>query len=270
MRFGCCVPIDEAEIIQKNGYDYLELPTITTIQPLIDEARFAEIKTKVGSLGIVPEAFNILLREDLRVVGPQVDRRALEEYVETVFRRARELGGQIVVFGGKGEARSIPEDFSPRVAREQLLEFVWLLAKHAAEHGLIVAIEPLNREETNIINTIEEALSIAKEIDRKEIRILVDAYHAAKEDDLGMVEKAGEYLAHVHVADSNRLPPGYGTFDFSSFFAALRHAGYKGRASVECVFTDLAKESQEAIRFLKGVESESHSEAREGPGRRVP
>lgn len=270
MRFGCCVPISQAEIIQKNGYDYLELPTITTLQPLIDEVQFAEIKGKVDSLAIVPEAFNVFLREDLRVVGPQVDIESLGEYAETVFRRARELRGQIVVFGGKGVARSTPEGFSPGVAREQLLEFVWLLAERAAEYGLIVAIEPLNREETNLINTIEEAISIAKEIDRKEIRIHVDAYHAAKENDLSMVEKAGEYLAHVHVADSDRLPPSYGNFDFSSFFTALRRAGYEGRISVECVFTDLAKESEQAIRFLREVEGESRIETKKGARRRFP
>lgn len=191
MRFGCCVAVDEAEIVQEKRCDYVELPVITSLQPLIDEGEFGTIKAEVGSVDILPEAFNIFLREDLRVVGPRVDRGALQEYVESVFRRAKELGGQIVGVGGKGVARSVPQGFPLEVARDQLLEFVWLLAERAADHGLTVAIEPLNRAETNLTNTVEEALSIVKEIDRQEIRILVDAYHAAKEGDLEMVEKAG-------------------------------------------------------------------------------
>lgn len=65
----------------------------------------------------------------------------------------------------------------------------------------------------------------------------------------------------MHVADGGRIPPGYGNFDFSQFFAVLRHAGYEGRVSVECLFTDLARESEEALCFLREVEGESHSEA---------
>ena len=93
-------------------------------------------------------------------------------------------------------------------------------------------------------------------------RLLLTAYHTAKENDLSMVEEAGAHLAHVQVAGSNRLPPGYGSFDFPGFFAPVHGAGYKGRVSVECVFADLAKGTGEALRFLKEVEGESHSKAK--------
>ena len=90
--------------------------------------------------------------------------------------RATELDGEIIVFGSGG-ARHVPEGFSRKRAHDQILEFLEAAANYARRHGLVIAIEPLNRSETNMINSIAEAVQFADELMQPEIQVLVDFYH---------------------------------------------------------------------------------------------
>ena len=61
----------------------------------------------------------------------------------------------------------------------------------------------------------------------------------------------GDYIHHVHVADTERKAPGTGEFDFDGFFGALKEAGYDGRISIECRWDDFDTEAPKALEFLK-------------------
>ena len=148
-------------------------------------------------------------------------RSRLDNYLATATERASELNGEIIVFGSGG-ARHVPDGFSRKRAHDQILEFLETAANYAREHGLVIAIEPLNRSETNVINSIAEAVQFADELRRPEVQVLVDFYHQMLEGEgFDEIVHAGERIAHVHVADTDRLYPGSGKYDYQLFARSL-------------------------------------------------
>lgn len=110
------------------------------------------------------------------------------------------------------------------------------LREVAGEYPTIkFALEPLNRYESALINTVEEALGLLAEINLPDIGLLFDTFHANIEERsfAESIRLAGKKIFHVHVADSNRFVPGYGHLDFTEVGAALREIDYQGFCCLE-------------------------------------
>ena len=80
--------------------------------------------------------------------------------MRTAMRRVMLIGAKVVVFGS-GKARLVPDDFARADAEAQLVDFLQLVAEETAEHDLTLAIEPLNRRESNILNSVAEGVVLA-------------------------------------------------------------------------------------------------------------
>ncbi len=146
---------------------------------------------------------------------------------------------------------------SPAEDRQVLLEALAPLAEHAAREGVWLAIEPINRYEDYMVNRLDQAVSLAEEVERElgvdSVRVCADLFHMnIEEDDLGKaITSTGRRLAHLHVDDSNRLQPGTGHLDFATAFEALHAIGYQGWAALECRLRgDPAQALPATTRFL--------------------
>ena len=234
------------------GCDFFEFG-VGMLCPESPKSLFEGFKDVLSNYSLRAECFNSFIPADLKVTGPNVDRDRLDNYLANATERAAELGGQIIVFGSGG-ARSVPEGFSRKRAHDQILEFLDAAANYAGQHGLVIAIEPLNRAETNMINSIAEAVQFADELGKPEVQVLVDFYHQMLEGEaFDEIVRAGERIVHVHVADTDRLYPGSGEYDYERFAKSLADAGYAKRVSVECNFRDFDKEVPQSIQFLHEV-----------------
>ena len=221
--------------------------------PESPKSLFEGFKDVLSDYSLRAECFNSFIPADLKVTGPDVDKVRLDNYLANATERAAELDGEIIVFGSGG-ARGVPEGFSRKRAHDQILEFLETAANYAGQHGLVIAIEPLNCAETNMINSIAEAVQFADELRRPEVQVLVDFYHQMLEDEaFDEIVRAGERIVHVHVADTDRLYPGSGRYDYGRFAKSLADAGYNKRVSVECNFRDFDKEVPQSIQFLHEV-----------------
>jgi sugar phosphate isomerase/epimerase len=188
----------------------------------------------------------------LKIVGPEADLERLTRYISRVARRAKPLDVRILGFGSGG-ARSVPDGFDRERAMQQLIEFSRVGARFAADSGVVMAMEPLNRPECNFINTVAEVHEIVRAVDSPAFRVLLDTYHLWRENEpLENVAAATPYIAHVHVADlENRTPPGEsGTSDYRPVFRLLKAAGYDALMSVEAKSFD-ADSGARSLRFLK-------------------
>jgi D-psicose/D-tagatose/L-ribulose 3-epimerase len=233
MRFGICAA-HEAAALAEAGYDYLEWSVRGTVGAF-DVGEYADLRRLVARLPIRPEAWNQLLPAELKVVGPEANHAALQDYVALAFPRIAELGGEVVVFGS-GDSRRVPDGYPPNRALAQFEEACRIAGDAAQRHGLIVAIEPLNRRETNLVNSVAETAEIARRVAHPAVRVLSDLYHVMVEgESFADTASAGPILAHVHVAAPDRqIPrPGHGEQELRDYFLALQSAGYDGRVSIE-------------------------------------
>lgn len=124
------------------------------------------------------------------------------------------------------------QEFQRKLFHEQLKQ----MAEIAKKAKCMVLVEPLNRYETHWVNRLEQAVAIVRRIRSDYVQIMADFFHMnIEEADIpAAIKKHGKYIAHVHLADSNRVLPGLGHTDFASGFAALKDVGYKGFMALEC------------------------------------
>jgi sugar phosphate isomerase/epimerase len=155
--------------------------------------------------------------------------------MSTVTKRAAMIGIDTLVFGSAG-ARNVPEDFDRANAWDQIAEFAHMSADLANKFKLTIVFEPLCAAESNIANSVAEAMKWVEAVHHPNFKCLVDSYHFWLEDEpLKNLEEAMPSIAHVHVADkAGRVAPGEsGKSDYAAFFRVLKRGGYDRRISVE-------------------------------------
>jgi sugar phosphate isomerase/epimerase len=235
------------------GYDYVELPMAEIMA--LDEPTFLQIIEMLGSAGIPCEACNNFFPRHMRLTGPDVDHDAIMDYVARAVQRASRLGAKIIVFGS-GPAKMSPPGFSITAAHQQLVAFLSEAAPIAAGAGITLAIEPLRREECNLINTFNEGCSLADAVGADNIKVLVDFFHSSSEseDPRHIAVLGAGRLAHVHFAkpEGRGFPADAGDIrGLHAFIKALETAGYSGRISIEAYSDSLAEDASVGLRFMR-------------------
>ena len=146
------------------------------------------------------------------------------------------------------------------VSREQVM--AWLrkalreCAEHAAPKKVRLAIEAINRYETDLIPTAATGLALCNELGMDNLGLLLDTFHMNIEEPslCQSIAQTGQKLFHFHAADSNRWYPGAGHVDFPAALAALRQIGYTGYVSGEMMpLPDPMTAAREMIHFLRGI-----------------
>jgi sugar phosphate isomerase/epimerase len=188
-------------------------------------------------------------------------RREAVEHMKHLLSGIAELGGTGAVtpaaFGLA--SKRLPPFEVPRTEEEDrrvLLDTLEELGEHAENEGTLVLLEPLNRYEDHMLNRVEQAVELCKAVGCPSIKVMGDLFHMnIEEDDLGdTIRRAEGHLAHVHLADSNRLQPGAGHTDFARTFAALRGIGFDGYMAMECgIRGDAEKVLPEVVRHLRSL-----------------
>lgn len=250
MRFGCCVPAQIAPLAAQMGYDYVEIP-VHDLSPEGPASAFAPTERAIAAAGIPALAFNYLVPPSLPIVGPSVDVDRLRRYVGVAAERAATLGGKVFVLGS-GPARRLPDGYSRTHGIEQFRAFARLTAEAADRHGMTVALEGINRTETNFLHSLEEAVEHAHAIGLTAVGVLADSYHMHMESEpfRHLLETDG-LLKHVQVCDAGRSYPGSRHLDLWGFFIYLTHLGYDGTVSVECRWNSFGAEGPQALEFVR-------------------
>lgn len=161
----------------------------------------------------------------------------------------------VPIFGGPRVPDLRPLSTPEQTERDLLLKLLEDLVQTAEKAGAHLLLEPLNRYETHFLRRLEQAAALCEALPHPNLKIMADFFHMSIEeaDIPAAIRAAGKHLAHVHLADSNRLLPGQGHTDFQSSFAALREIGYAGFMALECgVAGDPNMELPKAAEYLKG------------------
>jgi len=252
MEYGICGDPSIAEIAAGAGYDYIELHVQRDLMTEDDAGSFSLHVAHLRSLAVRASVANCFVPGRLKITGPEVDMSALESYVTMALSRAEQAGIDMIVFGSGG-ARRIPDGFDRNAAWQQLVDFGQMVSPIADRHGVTIVVEPLRRQECNVFNSIGECARYVREIDDTRVRLLVDAYHWAQEDDsYEDLVNALDLIKHAHIATyKSRRAPGMEACDFVPFFRALKEGGYDGSLSIESRWDDMQHEAARALDEMK-------------------
>jgi sugar phosphate isomerase/epimerase len=259
MRFGICTTVENSAAVQAAGADFVEEHVQNLLQAQLPDSEWPGL-TRVKKSTLPVPAANCLVPGDIKITGPTANLKQLQDYITIVLKRAQQVGIKILVVGSAA-ARNVPENFDRIRARRQILDFLAMAAPLAKSHGITFVAEPLSRSESNIIQTVSEAMGYVRDLNHPNFQCLVDSYHFWTNDDsLEDLKSAMKSIRHVHVADKQgRVAPGEsGTSDYRPFFRVLKEGGYEGVISVEAVgFTDYKNVAPRVIQFLKRQWSEA-------------
>ena len=251
-KIGLCTSVDNTDKIKAAGYDYVEEGVQKFLVPLEADEKFAPNLKKALAAPLPVYSYAGFLPGDLTCVGPEAKHDKILAYARTAFARAQQVGSTIIVFGS-GKARRVPEGFSVEAATAQFVELLKRMGPIAAEYGITIVIEPLNKKECNFINTVAEGTDIARRVNHPNICVLADIYHMALEEEgPESIVAAGPLLRHVHIAEKEgRARPGTAPYDFVPYFAALKQIGYSGGISFECRWKNMDEEMAPALAYVK-------------------
>lgn len=135
----------------------------------------------------------------------------------------------------------------------------------ADRSGVRLLIEPINRYETDYVNTVADALQTITRVGAPHVGLLADTFHMNIEEASidRALRDAGARLWHVHVADSNRRAPGLGHLDFPGIIATLKALGYDGYLSAEIIpHPDPSGAAEQAVTHLRAVLAAQHATSR--------
>ena len=164
---------------------------------------------------------------------------------QSVRERAKEFIRSMIDFGGPHGAPAIVGSMQGRwgdgVSKEQAI--VWLrealndLGEHARQYNVRLIYEPLNRYETNLVNTESAGVELMTSLQTDNVRLLADLFHMNIEEvNLADGLKAGgQWIGHIHFVDSNRRPAGCGQINYAPIVAALTEIDYSGYLSAEAL-----------------------------------
>ena len=139
-------------------------------------------------------------------------------------------------------------------AMEWLIEALRECSEAARPHGIRLALEPINRYETTLVNNAGQGLDLIERVGADNFGLLLDTFHMNIEESSieESIRRTGDRIFHFHVADSNRWYPGAGHLDFRSVFNTLFATGYAGFVSGEFMpVPDAVTGAQKAIEYLR-------------------
>lgn len=174
------------------------------------------------------------------------ERAAAVQYGQDGIDFASAVGAPIMIVLPAPAGRTAPhgnpgneEEWSAAYKTEwsNAVSSVRQIAAYAKSRGVVLAVEPINRYETFLLTTVDEALRFVDDVGADNVKLNVDTFHMnIDEADLAAaIRKAGDRLVHMHAADSNRQAPGRGHTDFNAIFKALYEVGFNGTVVLEPV-----------------------------------
>ena len=221
------------------GFDVLELPVEN---PGDWDPRTAATVLADHGLGA---SVSLVMGEGRELVAADAATvRATQDYLRHVVDVAHAVGAPVI--GGPAYA-SVGRTWrlSPaerEAAYSELAENLAPVVEHAMAAGVVVGLEPLNRYETSLVNTVDQGLEVVRRLPAAGIGLMLDVYHMnIEETDLpAAVARAGERIAHVQVCGNDRGAPGNDHLDWPALLAALDATGYDGPLVIESFTADNA------------------------------
>ena len=245
------------------GYDAIEIApfTLAADPTRLTAAERAAIRRIAADTGLAITSLHYLLRApdglSITDADPATRARTLAVMRE-LCGLAAELGAGVLVHGSPAQRKLAPGDDAD--GRRRGIEAFAMVADAAAAAGVVYCLEPLSRDQTTFVNTLDEAAAIVGRIGSPAIRTMLDCSSAALTEAEPVADLVRRFvpaglIGHVHFNDPNRRGPGEGALAFQPILAALRETGYAGDAAIEpfVYLPDGPSCAARSIGYLRGL-----------------
>jgi len=222
--------LDLIDRVKGLGLDFIEIPLMC-----LDTFDAAAARARLEQVGLDACTSTVLLGDtDLTSDLPETRRRGVE-YLKRCVVATAELG--VTNFSGVIYAQHVKPALHPPSPEtwELSAECLREVAIFAQDYGVQLGLEPVNRYETYLINTCEQARTLMKMIGQPNVKIHLDTYHMniEEKDFYQATMLAGADLIHYHLCENDRGIPGTGHVDWDGIFRALGELQYQGYAALE-------------------------------------
>ena len=244
---------DGLRVAAEGGFDAVEISLCSAgeIEPKILAAALSDYDLSVSAIA----TGRMCLEEGLCLSNPSAAILSqVKERLFSLIELAAGLKASVIIGGVRG--RLIGSESEQKEQRFKAVTVLRECADLASNYGVTMLIEPINRYETNFVNSVQDALSLLEDINTPSFMLLVDTFHMNIEeaDMFASVLSAGPRLGYVHLADNNRLAPGQGSINFARLFRIIRSFGYSGYLSAEILpLPDDEAAVQQVSKYLKGI-----------------
>lgn len=227
------------EVIKGIGFDGVEVApyTLASDVRLIDRAKREKLLEAAHNQGLEICGLHWLLVSPpgLHLAHPDPSaRERTVDYLGELARFCADLGGRVMVLGSPKQRSTLPGQ-SREEAWALLRDSLKRACRYAEDYGVTIALEPLARHLTDIVNTVGEASRMVEQVGSPALRINLDVYSMTDENrPYGeIIREAGPLLAHFHANDTGGMAPGTGCADYRGILSALKSIGYRGWLSIE-------------------------------------
>jgi sugar phosphate isomerase/epimerase len=224
------------------GYDGLEVAPFTLADdPLaLSAEKVAQARRAAADAGIAITGLHWLLvkPDGLSITSPDAAVRTRTiDAIRRIVDLCAALGGRYLVHGSPAQRRT-PEGADRATARARIAEALVAAGRAAQDVGVLYLLEPLPRDETDQINTLDEAAVLVREVGSPALATMFDAKSAALSEATGAADLLDRWLPtglirHVQLNDRNRRGPGQGSDRIAPIVEALLRGGYTGDVAIE-------------------------------------
>ena len=248
--------------IRSMGFDIIEIAVEDA--SLIDVPLLRKTAEDEGLSITICGAFGST--RDISSDDPDI-RRNGAAYIKDCIRLTEAVGSSLFagpVYSAVGKTRMVSADQKAR-ERSWCVENLRSLGRIASDAGVTIGIEPLNRFETDMINTVEQAIALIREVGHPAYKVHIDTFHANIEEKSipDAIRLAGSLLGHFHACENDRGTPGTGHIDWIGIRDALRDIAYTGPAVIES-FTPGIVEIAKAAAIWRPLAASQDDLARDG------
>jgi len=248
--------------IKRMGFDAVEIPIEDP-----DHIDPHHVKSELDAAGLVCCAIAGVFGEGRDLRGTPEEQKGSMEYMRRVLDQmvildCPKLIGPVYSRVGRTEG---PEPAEYKQQWRTVVRNLKKICQYAEKRGKLICVEPLNRFETDFINTVDQALQLIRDVGSKSLRILLDTFHMniEEKDPAKAIRKAGRRLAHFHACGCDRGAPGSDHIDWNRIAEALRAVRYDGDLVIES-FTPEAKIIARAASIWRPLEKSPETLARKG------
>jgi D-psicose/D-tagatose/L-ribulose 3-epimerase len=223
---------------KKWGFESVEIPIEdpSHIDP-------AHVQRELDKAGLVCGSVCACMGPDRDLRGTPENQETGKTYIKAIIDQAAQLRGARVigpVYSAVGRADAVePKEYQQQW--KTVVKHLKEIAKHAQRQGVTIALEPLNRFETDFINTADQALRMVNDVGSPNLVVHLDTFHMniEEKDQPKAIRKVGKLLGHVHACGSDRGTPGNDHIDWPGIVKALKSIKYDGDVVIESFTTDV-------------------------------